>query len=79
MVRQEDRISMGGSVRDRAVHYYMGLTGNSNEEAAKETFKYGMSSDHSLIASAPRLAEHEIPHKYLVKELYPLFFQFHFS
>lgn len=63
MVKQEDRISIGESVRDRAVHYYMGLTGNSNEETAKETFKYGVSSDDSLIASALRLAEHEVLHR----------------
>ena len=59
MVSQEARVSTGKSVRDIALHYYMGLTGQSEHNAAK-MFPNALEANDALAESALRLAEQEV-------------------
>ena len=61
MTSEEGRISTGKSVIDIAFHYYIGLTGMS-EEKAKGIFATAVSENDGYAESALRLAEHEVLH-----------------
>ena len=57
-MEENERISIGKSVFDKAVYYYAGLKRCSIEQAKKE-FLDRASSDSQLASSALRLAEME--------------------
>lgn len=61
MTKEEDRISIGRNVRDIALHYYMGLTGRNEKEAA-DIFPSALAANDALAQSSLRLAEHEVLH-----------------
>lgn len=61
MTSEENRTSIGRSVRDIALHYYMGLTGK-NEKDAEDIFPRALAANDALAQSALRLAEHEVLH-----------------
>lgn len=61
MVEKDGRVSLGQTVREIALHYYMGLTGQ-NEYNAEKSFATALASNNNLVGSALRMAEHEVLH-----------------